>query len=186
MRTFRRLTAVMTLAAVAALAAGCDPSVPGKTPAGPPATAAVSPEFNDADVTFLRTLIPHHRAGTEIARIGAERASRPELRTLAGAVVATQQDEVARLSGWLTAWGRTAPPAPAKPPQAVTTLAKTSRTAFDAAFARLLAGHQREAVRLAEAETANGRNRDALAFARQVQASRTAQIDALNHSLRKT
>ncbi|MEV8504633.1 DUF305 domain-containing protein [Actinoplanes sp. NPDC051475] len=186
MRTLRGLTAVMTLVAAAALATGCDPPAPGRAPAGLPATAAVSPEFNDADVTFVRALIPHHRAGTEIARIGAERASRPELRTLAGAVVTTQQDEVARLSGWLTAWGRPAPPAPAKSPAEVATLAKTPGTAFDAAFARLLADHQREAVRLAEAETAAGRNREALAFARQVQASRTAQIDALNHSLRKT
>ncbi|MEV4642224.1 DUF305 domain-containing protein [Actinoplanes sp. NPDC049548] len=178
----RRLPVLLALLTAAALISGCD----APRPPGPTATAAVSPEFNDADLTFVRALIPHHRAGTELARIGADHASRPELRTLAAAVVTTQQDEVTRLTGWLTVWGRPAPSAPAEPPAGAAALAKTSGTAFDGTFARLLTDHQREAVRLAEAETAGGRNREALAFARQVQASRTAQIDALHVFLRKT
>jgi len=97
----------------------------------------------------------------------------------AAAIVATRRDEVARLQGWLRAWGQ---PESASAPATdgrVAALARLSGTKLDAAVLDLLIDHQAEAVRLARAETGGGVNREAMAFARQVDASRSAQIQQL-------
>jgi uncharacterized protein (DUF305 family) len=140
----------------------------------PTATAAVSPDFNPADVTFVRTLIPHHRDGVAIARLGAEKATRADVRLLAGAIVVTQEDEARRMASWLTTWKQ--PPAPAPSTSAIAAL---RTAAFDKAFLDALIAHQDEAIKIAETEAAAGRNPNALAFARQVVESRTAQVDQL-------
>jgi uncharacterized protein (DUF305 family) len=158
--------------AVLLLLGGCGTAEPAARTA-PAATAAVSPDFNAADVTFVRVLIPHHRAGVAIARAGAERATRAEVRLLAEAIVATQQDEAQRMAGWLSTWRQ---PAAAPGPTATPTAPAAS---FDRVFLRALIEHQQEAIGLAETETAAGRNRNAVAFARQVVESRTAQVDQL-------
>jgi uncharacterized protein (DUF305 family) len=134
----------------------------------------VSPDFNAADVTFVRTLIPHHREGVAIARLGATRAARADVRLLAGAIVATQQDEAQRMAGWLAVWKQ--PPAPAASGGAAPALRAAG---FDKAFLDALIAHQEAAIKIAETEIGAGRNRNALAFARQVVESRTAQVDQL-------
>ena len=167
-------------AAVLLLLGGCG-TAPASRPAGPAATAAVSPDFNATDVTFVRTLIPHHRQGIEIAAIGAERASRAEVRVLANAIVATQEDEATRMQGWLETWKQQPAAASGAPDtgEAIAGLRKASGTAADKAFLDLLIAHQKEAIQLARTESEGGRNPNALAFARQVQESRAAEIEQL-------
>lgn len=170
----------MRTRSVAALAVllflgGCGTA--GRAPeTAPAATAAVSPDFNAADVTFVRALIPHHLAGVALARAGGARATRPEVRTLTDAIVTTQQDEAQRMAGWLTTWRQPAAPSPSPTP---------SPSLPPAELLRALIAHQREAIGLAETETAAGRNRNAVAFARQVVESRTAEIDQLSIYLGK-
>jgi uncharacterized protein (DUF305 family) len=116
-----------------------------------------------ADVAFVRALIPHHEQGITLAR---QAAKNPRARTLAEAIIVTQQDEIVRMTAWLAAWHEAAPPSGSAPPPA--------GDPIDALIA-----HQLEAVKLAQAEQANGTNPSALAFARQVIESRTGQIDQL-------
>jgi uncharacterized protein (DUF305 family) len=168
-----RCSAVVALLAVLMLAGGCGTARPAAETA-PAATAAVSPEFDAADVTFVRTLIPHHREGVALARLGATKAARADVRLLAGAIVATQEDEAQRMAGWLVAWKQ--PPAPAASAGPAGALRATG---FDPAFLDALIAHQEGAITIAQAELAAGRNRNALAFARQVVESRTAQVDQL-------
>jgi uncharacterized protein (DUF305 family) len=185
---------LIVVAAGAVLMLGGCGTTPEPQPTGPAATAAVSPVFNDADLAFVRALIPQHRQGVEIARIGAERASRPEMRVLASAIVTTQQDEVARLAGWLKAWQQpsvaSSPAVVASPSApggtsagAVAALGKAPAAGFDKAFLDLMIAQQDAAVRLARTETGAGRNPNALAFARQVDASRTAEIQQMRATL---
>jgi uncharacterized protein (DUF305 family) len=159
--------------------AGCGTEAPPT--AGPSVSAGVSRDVNATDLSFVRALIPHLRRGIAIAGPAADRGAREELRTLAAAIVATQRDEVARLQGWLRAWGRSeSEPASAAATDArVAALAKLSGPKLDAAVLDLLIDHQAAAVRLARAETGGGVNREALAFARQVDASRSAQVRQL-------
>jgi uncharacterized protein (DUF305 family) len=156
--------------AVLLLLGGCGTAGEPAAKTAPAATAAVSPDFNTADVTFVRALIPHHLAGAALARAGAEHDARAEVRLLAAAIVSTQEDEARRMAGWLRAWKQ--PAAPAGP--------TVAPTAFSL---RALIDHQRQAIGLAETEAATGRNRNAVAFARQVVESRTAQVDQLRRYL---
>lgn len=78
------LTALLTLTAHAACADNDDTAsdrVPDSARADP--TPAAGAEFNDADVTFARTMIPHHEQAIEMAELAADRASSPEVRELA-------------------------------------------------------------------------------------------------------
>ena len=64
-------------------------------------------------------------------------------------------------------------------------LRKTSTKAFDKAFLDMLIAHQDDAVQLARFETGGGENRNALAYARQVDASRSAQVQQMSDYLGK-
>ncbi len=119
---------------------------------------------NNADVAFVKALIPHHQEGIALAARAA--AARPGARTLAEAIIATQQDEIVRMTGWLREWGETAPPRGTPGPVRADPVGA-------------LIAHQQAAVRLAQQEQGGGSNRAALDFARQVVESRTAQISQL-------
>jgi len=101
---------------------------------------------------------------------------------LAGAIVSTQRDEITRLQGWLQTWQQPAAPTPAAD-QRLAALQKAPAAGFDAAFLDLLIAHQDEAVKLARTEAGAGANPNALAFARQVDESRTAEIQEMRNYL---
>jgi uncharacterized protein (DUF305 family) len=147
----------------------------GSEPPRPAATGVVT--FGPADVTFVRALLPRHQAGIVLAGVGADRASRPEVRTMAAAIVATQRDEVARMTEWLAAWKQAPASAAAGPDLAE--LRAAGQPAFDRRFLSLLIEQQQDAVRLAQAEEAAGSNVNARSFATEVRLSRQAQIKQL-------
>jgi uncharacterized protein (DUF305 family) len=163
----------MVATAVAVLMlAGCGTAARTETP-GPQTSAAVSPVFNAADVAFVRALIPHHLAGMRIAEQGVQHATEPAARTLAAAILATERDEVARLQSWLVTWNQPVAPQPSPGPSLA------AGSSFDKAFANQLITHQKAAITLARTEIGAGVNRDALAYAKQVDESRTAEIEQL-------
>jgi uncharacterized protein (DUF305 family) len=49
----------------------------------------------EADIRFLTLMIPHHQAGVAMARALLDRSDRPEVRTLAQAIVTAQENEIA-------------------------------------------------------------------------------------------
>jgi uncharacterized protein (DUF305 family) len=156
----------VTVAAVLSLAACGTAPAPAPAPAVP-APTAVSPDVNAADIAFVRALIPHHEQGVALARQGT---AWPATRLLASAIVTTEQDEITRMQGWLASWHQPPAPSPAVSP---------APTYAERTFVAALIAHQQEAIALARTELAQGRNRDALAFARQIDESRTAEIQQL-------
>jgi len=106
--------ALITAATVAGCGSGAAPSS-APTGANPAASAAPasSSEHNDADVTFVQQMIPHHAQAVRMAELAPQRASSTQVKQLAAAIQAAQQPEIDQMTAMLKNWGAPVPAIPA-------------------------------------------------------------------------
>jgi uncharacterized protein (DUF305 family) len=64
-------------------------------------TGMMIPYSGNADVDFIKGMIPHHQGAVDNARIVLEFGTDPEVRKFAEAVIAAQEAEIKWMTEWL-------------------------------------------------------------------------------------
>jgi uncharacterized protein (DUF305 family) len=145
-----------------------------------PATAAP----NDADVIFTQNMIPHHQQAIEMAELVDSRTGRPELRTLADRIVASQGQEVTLMQGWLQTWGKPAAGAGLGHQMSgmmseadMRQLRLTKGEDFDLMFLDMMTAHHEGAIEMANTELRDGSLAEVKRLSQQIIDAQQAEID---------
>lgn len=160
----------------------------GDSSSSAPAEAGQADEFNDADVTFAQSMIPHHRQAVEMAQLADDRAADPEIKKLAEQIEKAQDPEIKTMTGWLKEWGE-----PTEMPdmdgmdhpgmsgmmseEDMKELESAQGAEFDRAFAEMMIEHHEGAIAMAEDEQKNGENADAKKLAGAIVEGQSAEVE---------
>lgn len=152
-------------------------------------------EPNDADLAFVRDMIPHHQQALEMARMAAQGTDDPEILQLAAKIEAAQDPEIEQMTGWLEAWGDDAPPTSMdhgdmghgtgeEMPGMMTAeemaeLDGLQGTNWERMFLAMMIRHHEGAIEMARAQLSDGQHPDVTALAEQVVTDQEAEIEEM-------
>jgi uncharacterized protein (DUF305 family) len=188
------------LAAVALLVlTGCGSDTTGMT-------GTASADHNAADVSFAQDMIPHHQQALVMADVAIEGAKTQELQDLAKRIKAAQAPEIEEMSGWLEAWGEDVtdldsmshmmmghgddddsndlPGMMDADQMRQMSGMMGGGIAFDRMWVLMMIAHHEGAIEMAKDEQANGQSADAIALAKSIEKSQTAEIAEMKQMLR--
>lgn len=100
-------TSLLGLVMIAVLIAGCASSVtqaPGAGMDGMATEEVPNTGTTEFDQLFIDMMVPHHQGAVEMAKIAQERAEHPEVKEMAEAIIAGQDEEIIQMKNWRHAW----------------------------------------------------------------------------------
>ena len=209
----RRLAVLAATAGLTVTLAGCggNDSSTGASGGGStaPSSAAatvdgIATAHNDADVMFINDMTPHHSGAVMMAEMAVERATDPQVKALAGAIMQAQGPEQQRMAQMAQAWGVPVPKADAESGGGhgghgggsqmdammaqdmaadMAALEAASGPAFDREFLTRMIAHHEGALPMARTELADGSNPQANQLAQEIIDSQTAEISRMRELL---
>jgi uncharacterized protein (DUF305 family) len=60
--------------------------------------------MNNIDEHFIEQMIPHHEGAIDMAKLALTKATRPEIKTLAGEIIEAQNKEIVDMQSWYKSW----------------------------------------------------------------------------------
>ncbi|MGV0643823.1 DUF305 domain-containing protein [Mycolicibacterium sp. XJ879] len=196
-----RILAVLAALATALFLTSCtqSESADGHTDHEHPDTPAISGEpagYNAEDVAFATNMIPHHEQAIELSAMVPDRSSNPELIALAEQISAAQEPEIRALRVFLVQWNENPDTATGEghadhaEMQGMVDEATMERLRslrgeeFDTLWLESMISHHEGAVKMAQAEIANGANVDAKRMAQTMIDTQQAEITQMQQMLR--
>ena len=194
--TIRFKAVVAAGAAVALLAAGCGSNTSTSSTASgtssPSASAATRTDYNDADVTFLQMMYPHHAQAVEMAQLVPGRSQNQQVLALAANIEKAQAPEMSQISALLQSFGKPAPTTDAGHTTGMpgmmaldqmNTLKGLSGKDFDRMWLQMMIDHHTGAITMSNTELANGTNPDSKRLAQTIITNQQAEIDQMRGML---
>lgn len=65
--------------------------------------------MGDADVDFVKSMIPHHQGAIDMAEIELKYGKDPEMKKMAESIIKAQKEEISMMQDWLKKKGEAAP-----------------------------------------------------------------------------
>lgn len=171
------------------------------------ASASVDAKHNDADVSFAQQMIVHHQGAIQMAEMAATKASTQQVKDLAQRIRAAQGPEINTMTSWLNAWGQptsadssmggmggmggmSSSSGSMEPmdsmgmtQEQMDQLNGATGKDFDRMFLQMMTTHHQGAIEMAKTEQASGSNPQAIALAKSIEASQTAEVTEMGQML---
>jgi uncharacterized protein (DUF305 family) len=191
-------TRAAAVAVVMAVAACTGTASNTSTPPSSSASSATSgsmpatrTDFNDADVTFLQMMYPHHAQAVDMAKQVAGRSQNQEVITLAQNIEKAQGPEMTQMTSLLKSFGKPAPsghmsghdmPGMMSDDQ-MNELNELSGKPFDDKWLQMMIEHHTGAIQMADTELQGGTNADVKKLAGAIVADQRAEITQMRSML---
>lgn len=193
--TARRPAALLAAGAALALTLTACGGNEGPAAASPPSPTGatvqgVTAARNDADVTFINDMAPHHSGAVAMAQLAATRAGSAQVKDLAERIAAAQGPEIERMKAMAAAWGVTLrTDSPSMPGMSgmggdIEALTPLTGAVFDREFLNRMIAHHTTAVAMAQAELAQGSNPQAKELATSIVSAQQKEIAEMNDLLK--
>ncbi|WP_007023677.1 DUF305 domain-containing protein [Saccharomonospora iraqiensis] len=189
---------VLVTTMAAAVATGCTEGGTGVDVSGPAsaaqsASAADRATHNEADVTFVEGMIPHHEGAIEMSELAEDRTDNPEILALAERIEQAQGPEIEQMTGWLDAWGvdrdagtgadghgdMAESEMPGMGTQDMHRLGKAEGAEFDRLFLNLMIEHHQGAVDMSATVLDKGDDPEVAALAERIIADQRTEIEEM-------
>ncbi len=175
------IAASLIAAVVALIVAGCGGSNNTSSSA-----ASSSSSGTAIDRAFAAEMVPHHQSAVAMAKLAGKQTSRPEIKTLAAAIVRTQNAEIATLKKLDAKLARAGVAkghlglSDAMMGMSMNDSMLMDAKPFDRQFIDMMVPHHQGAIRMARIELAKGKNARLRKIAEDVVLAQSREIRQMN------